>query len=86
MPSGSSLGPCGKKVTKEEMATLWIITAGNSGGQYRNDNVDIEATTDAGGGFNVGWTQAVSDNTVRVGFHFGADNVNDAWLDNVTLK
>lgn len=30
-------------------------TAGNSGGAYRNDNVDIEATTDAGGGFNIGW-------------------------------
>ena len=30
-------------------------TAGNSGGAYRNDNVDIEATTDTGGGFNIGW-------------------------------
>ncbi|MDB5051101.1 MAG: hypothetical protein JWO30_4172 [Fibrobacteres bacterium] len=34
------------------------LTTGNTGGQYRTDNVDIEATTDAGGGFNVGWTQA----------------------------
>ena len=31
-------------------------TAGNSGTKYRNDDVDIEATTDAGGGFDVGWT------------------------------
>jgi phosphatidylserine/phosphatidylglycerophosphate/cardiolipin synthase-like enzyme len=30
-------------------------TAGNSGGQYRNTNVDIETTADAGGGYNVGW-------------------------------
>jgi hypothetical protein len=30
-------------------------TAGNNGGQYRATDVDIEATADAGGGFNVGW-------------------------------
>jgi carbohydrate binding protein with CBM35 domain len=30
----------------------------NSGGQYRTDSVDIGATTDTGGGFNVGWTNA----------------------------
>ncbi len=31
----------------------------NQGMQYRlNDGVDIQATTDAGGGFNVGWTLA----------------------------
>lgn len=34
------------------------LTSGNSGGQYRADNVDIQATTDAGGGFNVGWIRA----------------------------
>ena len=28
---------------------------GNSGGVYRNDDVDIEATSDIGGGFDVGW-------------------------------
>jgi hypothetical protein len=33
-------------------------TAGNSGGQYRTTGVDIEATTDAGGGYDVGWTAA----------------------------
>ena len=32
--------------------------AGNSGGQYRNDGVDIEATSDAGGGNDVGWVTA----------------------------
>lgn len=30
-------------------------TAGNSGGAYHADNVDIEATQDAGGGYNIGW-------------------------------
>lgn len=33
-------------------------TSGNSGGQYRSTDVDIEATTDAGGGYNVGWIAA----------------------------
>ncbi len=31
-------------------------SAGNSGAQYRATDVDIEATTDSGGGYNVGWT------------------------------
>ena len=30
-------------------------TTGNSGNAYRTDDVDIEATTDAGGGYSVGW-------------------------------
>jgi hypothetical protein len=29
---------------------------GNSGGEYRSDDVDIQVTTDAGGGYNVGWS------------------------------
>ncbi|MFT5084751.1 MAG: hypothetical protein ACI9Y1_002807 [Lentisphaeria bacterium] len=29
---------------------------GNTGGQYRTDNVNIEVTADVDGGFNVGWT------------------------------
>jgi probable HAF family extracellular repeat protein len=33
-------------------------TAGNSGGRYRSTAVDIEATTDVDGGFNVGWMTA----------------------------
>jgi len=32
-------------------------TAGNSGGAYHTDNVDIEATTDTGGGYNIGWIE-----------------------------
>ncbi len=34
------------------------LTAGNSGGQFRAEDVDIETTTDAGGGFNTGYTTA----------------------------
>ena len=30
----------------------------NQGGVYRTDGVDIEASTDAGGGYDVGWTAA----------------------------
>jgi len=33
-------------------------TAGNSGGQYRQTDVDVQITTDTGGGYNVGWTAA----------------------------
>ena len=31
-------------------------TAGNSGGAYRYEDVDIENCSDTGGGYNVGWT------------------------------
>jgi hypothetical protein len=34
------------------------LTPGNLGGKYRNDDVDIEATTDIGDGYNVGWIDA----------------------------
>jgi len=40
----------------ENYSSAFDTTAGNTGNQYRTDNVDIEATTDAGGGFNVAWT------------------------------
>lgn len=33
-------------------------SAGNEGGAYRNGDVDIEATNDEGGGYNIGWTEA----------------------------
>ena len=33
-------------------------STGNSGGAYRDTDVDLEATTDAGGGYNVGWVSA----------------------------
>jgi len=34
------------------------LTTGNSGNVFRTDNVDLEATTDTGTGYNVGWIQA----------------------------
>lgn len=33
-------------------------TTSNSGGQFRSTGVDIEATTDVGGGYDVGWVEA----------------------------
>jgi hypothetical protein len=33
-------------------------SAGNAGGAFRSDDVDIAATTDTGGGYLVGWTSA----------------------------
>jgi chitinase len=34
------------------------LEAANQGGAYRSTTVDIEANTDEGGGYNVGWVQA----------------------------
>jgi subtilisin family serine protease len=34
------------------------LTPGNAGGQYRNTDVDIEKTTDVGGGYSLGYVQA----------------------------
>ena len=34
------------------------MTSGNIGGAYRSDDVDIQATTDTGQGYNVGWIDA----------------------------
>ncbi|MBU2983798.1 carbohydrate-binding protein [Saccharophagus degradans] len=42
----------------EDYSAFYDTTAGNTGGAYRNDNVDIEATSDNGGGYNVGWIDA----------------------------
>lgn len=42
----------------EDYDNFYDTTAGNTGGAYRSDNVDIESTGDTGGGYNVGWTGA----------------------------
>ena len=34
------------------------LTTGNAGGKFRSEDVDIETTTDIGGGFNIGYTAA----------------------------
>ncbi len=33
-------------------------TSGNAGGAYRSNSVDIQATSDSGGGYNIGWVAA----------------------------
>lgn len=33
------------------------MSAGNEGGAYRTDDVDIQACNDVGGGYNIGWTE-----------------------------
>jgi CxxC motif-containing protein (DUF1111 family) len=47
-------------VQAEDYANYFDTSAGNNGGQYRSDDVDIEATSDSSaensGGYNVGWT------------------------------
>jgi hypothetical protein len=44
-------------------------TAGNTGGAYRANSVDIQATSDSGGGYNIGWVKAGEwlKYTVKVG-------------------
>jgi hypothetical protein len=42
----------------EDYSAFHDTTPGNTGGAYRNDDVDIQPTTDTGGGFNVGWIEA----------------------------
>lgn len=42
-------------VQAEDFNSHYDTTAGNTGGAYRSDGVDIEATADNGGGYNVGW-------------------------------
>ncbi|KRG82987.1 beta glucanase [Stenotrophomonas daejeonensis] len=42
----------------ENYNAYYDTTPGNSGGAYRSDGVDIEATSDTGGGYNVGWIAA----------------------------
>lgn len=39
----------------EDYTSFYDTTSGNTGGAYRQDGVDIQATTDTGGGHNVGW-------------------------------
>ena len=42
-------------IEAEDFDAFWDSTDENEGGQYRSTAVDIEPTTDAGGGYNVGW-------------------------------
>lgn len=42
----------------EDYDNFHDTTSGNTGNAYRTDNVDIEDTTDTGGGYNVGWIES----------------------------
>mgnify|MGYP000648691261 CR=1 FL=1 len=42
----------------EDYINAYDTTAGNTGGVYRSGDVDIEASIDDGGGYNVGWIEA----------------------------
>src|SRR5690625_4849448 len=45
------------RIEAEDYIDYHDNSPGNEGGAYRSDNVDIEITTDEGGGYNVGWTE-----------------------------
>ncbi|TQV65959.1 family 16 glycosylhydrolase [Exilibacterium tricleocarpae] len=45
-------------IQAEDYSAFYDTTPGNAGGAYRGDAVDIEATSDSGGGYNVGWIEA----------------------------
>ncbi|MHA7056918.1 family 16 glycosylhydrolase [Aquimarina sp. M1] len=76
------------------------LTSGNTGGAYRQDNVDIENTGDAlGGAYNVGWIDAGewlaysinatnSNNNYDIDFRVASPNGNGRFhleLDGVTI-
>ena len=42
------------RVEAENYTSFIDTTRGNTGRKYRNDDVDIQLTTDSGGGHNVG--------------------------------
>nr|BAL42331.1 cellulase [Saccharophagus sp. Myt-1] len=46
------------KLQAEDYINFNDTTPGNEGGAHRSDDVDIQATTDTNGGFNVGWVEA----------------------------
>ncbi|PCK07622.1 MAG: hypothetical protein COA42_13415 [Alteromonadaceae bacterium] len=53
---GQSLNnPKNLRVQAEDYASYSDNSTGNTGGHYRNDDVDIETTSDSSDGFNVGW-------------------------------
>ncbi len=57
-PATTNPPPSGQQFEAEDYSAAHDTTPGNTGGQYRSGDVDIEATSDTGGGYNVGWTEA----------------------------
>ena len=62
----------------EDYTAFNDLSTGNTGAAYRTDDVDIGATTDTGGGFNVGWIEA--------GEWLSYDNVNITTTGNYQIK
>lgn len=57
--AASSAAPfAGLLIEVEDYLRFYDTTPGNTTGEYRNDDVDIEKTTDEGGGFNIGYIDA----------------------------
>ncbi|WP_370980445.1 DUF4955 domain-containing protein [Agaribacterium sp. ZY112] len=56
LPSGKHQAP--GLIQAEDFARFSDTTSHNSGGQYRDSAVDIQTTSDSGGGYNIGWTAA----------------------------
>ena len=71
------------RVEAEDYTSFSDTDSGNNGGAYRSDNVDIEATSDSGGGFNVGWTQAGEWLEYSVGLASGTYEVSTRVASNV---
>lgn len=64
--------------------------AGNTGGKYRSDNVDIESCSDTGAGYNIGWTNGgewmiytvdVNDTIVDIDFRVASSYGGKAKLE-----
>ena len=51
LPPGSVIS----RIEAEDYIGFSDSSVGNQGGVYRSDDVDLQATQDEGGGFNVGW-------------------------------
>ena len=52
--SGTAVDIVGK-IQAEDYDDFYDTTSGNRGGQYTNDDVDVQTTSDSGGGYNIGW-------------------------------
>lgn len=84
-PTGSSvdangcatiiIDPTGGRVQAEDYSNYFDTTNGNIGGAYRQDDVDLQTTTDAGGGFNVGWMATGEWMEYRVGLAAGTYDI-----------
>lgn len=54
--------------------------------KFHEQQYTVTAAANSYQHYKITWTPSASDATVRLGFHFGATNLNDCWLDNVSLK